>query len=62
MDEHPGSDKIGHIYGYDHMFSQLLRGLKESLKDKETYEQYKDRMIKVDLPDELSNIIDTYKI
>ena len=62
MDEHPGSDKIGHIYGYDHMFSQLLRGLKGSLKDKETYEQYKDRMIKVDLPDELSNIIDTYKI
>ena len=62
MDEHPGSDRIGHIYGYDHLFSQLLRGLKGSLKDKETYEQSKDRMIKVDLPDELSDIVDTYKV
>lgn len=62
MDEHPGSDKIGHIYDHDHLFSQLLRGLKGSLKDKETYEQYKDQMIKVDLPDELSDIVDTYKV
>lgn len=61
MDEHPGADRIGHIYSYDHMFSQLLRGLKGSLKDKETYEQYKDKMIKVDLPDEFSSVIDTYK-
>lgn len=62
MDEHPGSDRIGHIYGYDHLFSQLLRGLKGSLKDEETYEQSKDRMIKIDLPDELSDIVDTYKV
>ena len=62
MDEHPGSDKIGHIYDYDHLFSQLLRGLKGSLKDEETYEQSKDRMIKIDLPDELSDIVDTYKV
>ena len=62
MDEHPGSDKIGHIYDYDHLFSQLLRGLKGSLKGEETYEQSKDRMIKIDLPDELSDIVNTYKI
>lgn len=38
MDEHPGSDRIGHIYGYDHMFSQLLRGLKEGRGVVATYQ------------------------
>lgn len=38
MDEHPGSDKIGHIYDYDHLFSQLLRGLKEGRGVVATYQ------------------------
>lgn len=38
MDEHPGSDRIGHIYDYDHLFSQLLRGLKESRGVVATYQ------------------------
>lgn len=42
MDEHPGSDKIGHIYDHDHLFSQLLRGLKEGRDVVATYQDKGD--------------------
>ena len=51
MDENPGSDRVSHIYDYNHPFSQFLRGLKNSLKDKKTYEQYKTQMIDVTIPE-----------